>query len=170
MRAVNIQSCIHLYAHAINLKLRDNFQETHTEHYNISTCTYLPHWSLYWTLKWHICHPNGVIEWRGTGCQWWPSAQPYLMNLMHTLNSLNQHSGMVKCWHGHTDFPILYKNHTKWSSQHFFFHWEGNKTKAKWKENKTTTNSSWLYGKSTKTFPGTIWKLQSALYSQICTF
>lgn len=37
-------------------------------------------------------------------------------------------------------------------------------------QTKTTTNSSRLRGKSTKTFPGTIWKLQSALYSQISPF
>ena len=32
VRAVNMQPCIHLYAHAVNLKFQDNFQETHTEH------------------------------------------------------------------------------------------------------------------------------------------
>ena len=38
-----------------------------------------------------------------------------LPNHTNELNAhSNQHSGMVKCWHGHTDFPIvLCKNHTK---------------------------------------------------------
>lgn len=109
MRAVNIQSCIHLYAHAINLKLRDNFRETHTEH---SLFT-----KVVTTLK-SICTEisNDTFATRmellngGDRVSMVTLCTIILMNLMHTPNSLNQHSGMVKCWHGHTDFPIILYN------------------------------------------------------------
>jgi len=94
MRAVNIQSCIHLYAHAINLKLRDNFQETHTEH---SLFT-----KVVTTLK-SICTEisNDTFATRmellngGDRVSMVTLCTIILMNLMHTPNSLNQHSGMV---------------------------------------------------------------------------